>query len=253
MKNELMYSFRDNNVRVIMKDNEPWFVMNDVCEVLDIKNPHDAYSRLEEHEKGVGITEGLTGKKNANIINEYGLYSLVFTSRKLEAREFKNWVTRDILPSIRKRGVYATEDFTKKALEDPQFMIDALTALKKEREEKELLEAEREKNKPKVLLAESIENSNDLILVRDLAVILKQNGIDIGQNRLYERLRDLGYLIKSGTSRNLPTQRSVELGLFRIVETTRNDGKYIMINKVAKVTGKGQKYFINKFLKEMKK
>ena len=250
--NELMYSFRDNNVRVIMKDNEPWFVMNDVCEVLDIKNPHDAYSRLEEHEKGVGITEGLTGKKNANIINEYGLYSLVFTSRKLEAREFKNWVTRDILPSIRKRGVYATEDFTKKALEDPQFMIDALTALKKEREEKAKLELEKEINKPKVLLAESIENSDSLILIRDLAIILKQNGFNIGQNRLYERLRDMGYLVKHGTSKNLPTQRSAELGLFRVVETTYNGSEGSKINKVTKVTGKGQLYFTNKFLKEIK-
>ena len=248
--NELMYSFRDNNVRVIMKDNEPWFVMNDVCEVLEIKNPRDAFSRLEEHEKGVGNTDSYNSP--INIINEYGLYSLVFTSRKPEAREFKNWVTRDILPSIRKRGVYATEDFTKKALEDPQFMIDALTALKKEREEKAKLELEKEINKPKVLLAESIENSDSLILIRDLAIILKQNGFNIGQNRLYERLRDMGYLVKHGTSKNLPTQRSAELGLFRVVETTYNGSEGSKINKVTKVTGKGQLYFTNKFLKEIK-
>ena len=248
--NELMYSFRDNNVRVVMKDNDPWFAAKDVCEILELSNPTMAVNRLDEDERAK-FNLGRQGE--TNFISESGLYTFVLGSRKKEAKDFKRWITKEVIPSIRKRGVYATEDFTKKALEDPQFMIDALTALKKEREEKAKLELEKEINKPKVLLAESIENSNDLILIRDLAVILKQNGVDIGQNRLYERLRDLGYLIKSGTSRNLPTQRSVELGLFRIVETTRNDGKYIMINKVAKVTGKGQKYFINKFLKEMKK
>ena len=252
MKNELMYSFRDNNVRVVIKDNEPWFVAKDICELLDISKHRDAISRLDEEERGSVIVDTLGGKQNVTAINEYGLYSLVFTSRKPEAREFKNWVTRDILPSIRKRGVYATEDFTKKALEDPQFMIDALTALKKEREEKAKLELEKEINKPKVLLAESIENSDSLILIRDLAIILKQNGFNIGQNRLYERLRDMGYLVKHGTSKNLPTQRSAELGLFRVVETTYNGSEGSKINKVTKVTGKGQLYFTNKFLKEIK-
>ena len=247
--NELMYSFRDNNVRVVMKDNEPWFAAKDVCEILELSNPTMAVNRLDEDERAK-FNLGRQGE--TNFISESGLYTFVLGSRKKEAKDFKRWITKEVIPSIRKRGVYATEDFTKKALEDPQFMIDALTALKKEREEKAKLELEKEINKPKVLLAESIENSNDLILVRDLAVILKQNGIDIGQNRLYERLRDLGYLIKFGASRNLPTQRSVELGLFRIVESTRNDGKEIKINKVTKVTGKGQKYFVNKFLKEIK-
>ena len=137
-----------------------------------------------------------------------------------------------------------------KAWNSPEKIMERALQIAKQRAE----EAERKifEAKPKILLAESIENSNDLILIRDLAVILKQNGIDIGQNRLYERLRDLGYLIKFGASRNLPTQRSVELGLFRIVESTRNDGKEIKINKVTKVTGKGQKYFVNKFLKEIK-
>ena len=130
--NELMYSFRDNNVRVIMKDNEPWFVMNDICEVLEIKNPRDAFSRLEEHEKGVGNTDSYNSP--INIINEYGLYSLVFTSRKPEAREFKNWVTRDILPSIRKNGIYATPQTVDKMLDDPQFIIDVLNKLKNEQE-----------------------------------------------------------------------------------------------------------------------
>ena len=248
--NELIYSFRDNNVRVVMKDDEPWFAAKDVCEILELSNPSMAVSRLDEDEVTKLNLGGLKGE--TNFISESGLYTFVLGSRKKEAREFKRWVTKEVIPSIRKRGVYATENFTKKALEDPQFMIDALTALKKEREEKAKLELEKEINKPKILLAESIENSKDLILVRDLAVILKQNGFDIGQNRLYERLRDLGYLIKFGSSRNLPTQRSVELGLFRIVESTRNDGREIKINKVTKVTGKGQKYFINKFLKEIK-
>ena len=150
------------------------------------------------------------------------------------------------------KGKQARQYFiaVEKAWNSPEKIMERALQFAKQRAE----EAERiiMEQRPKVLLAESIENSKDLILVRDLAVILKQNGIDIGQNRLYERLRDLGYLIKFGASRNLPTQRSVELGLFRIVESTRNDGKEIKINKVTKVTGKGQKYFVNKFLKEIK-
>ena len=244
--NEIMYSFGDNNVRLIMKYNEPWFVMNDVCEVLDIKNPRDAFSRLEEHEKGVGSTDSYNSP--INIINEYGLYSLIFTSRKAEAREFKNWVTRDVLPSIRKRGVYATDNFVETAINDPQYMIDILIELKAEQQRKKQLAAELEASKPKVLLADSIAASDSLILIRELAIILRQNGCNIGQNRLFEVLRNEGYLIKGGSSKNSPTQRSMELGLFRVVESTRNYTGDIRIQKVTKVTGKGQQYFINKFL-----
>ena len=136
MKNELMYSFRDNNVRVVMKDDEPWFVAKDICELLDISKYRDAVSRLDEEERGSVVVDTLGGKQNVAAINEYGLYSLVFTSRKQEDREFKNWVTRDILPSIRKRGIYATEDVTKQVLDNPQFMIELLQSLQEEREQR---------------------------------------------------------------------------------------------------------------------
>ena len=151
--NELMYSFRDNNVRVVMKNNEAWFVLKDVCHILEIGNPSDVVKRIPEKNLHLDTIEGSVGKRYGYLTNEYGIYEIIFTSRKKQAIEFKEWVFEEVLPSIRKRGVYATEDFTKKALEDPQFMIDALTALKKEREEKEKLELEKEINKPKVLLA----------------------------------------------------------------------------------------------------
>lgn len=196
--NELMYSFRDNNVRVVMKDNEPWFVMNDVCNVLGIKNPHDAYARLEEHEKGLGITEGLTGKKNANIINEYGLYSLVFTSRKPEAREFKNWVTRDILPSIRKNGIYATPETVHKMLDDPQFIIDVLNKLKIEQERRKEAEStvtiltHVNKVYTTTEIAKELKMRSAMVLnkkLNELGVQFYQNGTWV----LYSKYADKGY------------------------------------------------------------
>lgn len=131
--NNLTYTFRDNNVRIEMVNNEPWFVAKDVCEVLDIKNSRDAVSRLDEDEKAsVGISDG-SQIRNMSVVNESGLYQLVFSSNKQEAKEFRKWVTAEVLPSIRKHGVYATEDVINKTLEDPDFMIDILTKLKEEK------------------------------------------------------------------------------------------------------------------------
>ena len=185
-------------------------------------------------------------------MTESGVYKLIFKSRKEEAERFQDWVTDEVLPTIRKHGAYLTEDTLAKAIENPDFTIGLLTNLKAEREKRKLLEAKVEADKPKVIFAEAVNASQTSILVGDLAKLLKQNGVNTGQKRLFEWLRTNGYLIsRKGNDYNSPTQKSMELGLFEIKERTINnpDGS-IRITKTPKVTGKGQVYFINKFLKD---
>ena len=186
-----------------------------------------------------------------NFLTESGVYKLIFKSHKEEAERFQDWVTDEVLPTIRKHGAYLTEDTLAKAIENPDFTIGLLTNLKEEREKRKLLEAKVEADKPKVIFAEAVDAAQTSILVGDLAKLLKQNGINTGQKRLFEWLRANGYLIgRKGNDYNSPTQKSMELGLFEIKERTINnpDGS-IRITKTPKVTGKGQVYFINKFLK----
>ena len=175
--------------------------------------------------------------------------SLVLRSRKPEAREFKRWVTHEVLPSIRKHGAYMTESTLEKAVTEPDFLIRLATQIKQERAEKEKAQAQVERMRPKALFADAVETSKTSILVGDLAKVLKGNGVDIGGTRLFAWLRDNGWLMKTGSSRNMPTQKSMELGLFEIKETTvvHSDG-HTTINKTPKVTGKGQTFFVNKFL-----
>ena len=249
--NELMYSFRDNNVRVLQKEGETWFVAKDVCDVLGLAKVDTALNRLKDFEKDTHTMGTLGGKQKMSIINESGLYSLIFTSRKGEAEDFRYWVTSEVLPSIRKRGVYATEDVTKQVLENPQFMIDLLQNLQKEREEKQNLNNKLNEQRPKVLFAECVEDSDSTILIGDFSKILKQNGVDIGQNRLFKYLRENGYLIKRGDN-HYPSQKSMDLKIFRLTERTINTPSGSQIKPTVKVTGKGQVYLTNKFLKEIK-
>lgn len=241
------FYFETQNIRVIDQDNGPWFVAKDVCDVLEIKNTSDALKRLDVDERA-RFNLGRQGE--TNIINEYGLYSLVLASRKPEAKQFKRWVTHEVIPSIRKHGAYMTPDTLEQAIANPDFTIGLLTSLKEERLKREAFEALIEHQKPKVLFADAVQASHTSILVGDLAKLLKQNGIDVGQKRLFEWLRENGYLVKrKGSDYNSPTQKSMELGLFEIKETPvhHNSGS-ISISKTSKVTGKGQVYFINKFL-----
>lgn len=230
-------------IRTTVINDEPYFMLKDVCEILDIKNQRDAKNRLSP--KGVGSTDILTsgGLQKATFINESNLYKLAFTSRKKEAEEFTDWVTSEVLPSIRKTGQYS--------LNIPKTLPDALRAYASEVEahnrSKALLEAQR----PKVLFADSVAASHTSILVGELAKILHQNGVkDMGQNRLFTWMRNNGYLIsRKGTDYNAPTQKAMEMGLFQIKETvvSHADG-HTSISKTTKVTGKGQQYFINKLL-----
>lgn len=178
-------------------------------------------------------------------LTESGVYKLIFKSKKKEAEKFQDWVTDEVLPQIRKHGMYAKDEL----LDNPDLLIQVATQLKKEREEKRLLQEKIQEDKPKVLFADAVSASHTSILVGELAKILKQNGVDIGQKRFFEWLRGNGYLIKRhGTDYNMPTQKSMDQGLFEIKETsiTHADG-HISISKTPKVTGKGQVYFINKF------
>lgn len=240
-------------VRTVVIENEPWFVGKDVANILGYANTKDAISsHVEEDDKTIiQRSENTTleiPNRGLTFINESGLYSLIFSSKLPNAKKFKRWVTSEVLPTIRKHGMYATEEL----LDNPDVAIAAFTALKAEREKRKLLEAQIETDKPKVIFAEAVDAAQTSILVGDLAKLLKQNGVNTGQKRLFEWLRTNGYLIsRKGNDYNSPTQKSMELGLFEIKERTINnpDGS-IRITKTPKVTGKGQVYFINKFLKD---
>lgn len=237
-------------VRTLEINSEPWFVGKDVGEILGYSNtPKAIRDHVDEEDKTVNDLFTVNGTKGF-LINESGLYSLILSSKLPKAKEFKHWVTSEVLPSIRRHGAYMTADTIDKVLQDPDFGIRLLSELKSEREERHRLEAEAEKNQPKVLFADSVSASHTSILIGELAKLLKQNGVDTGQKRLFEWLRNNGYLIKrKGTDRNMPTQKSMEMGLFEVKETaiSHSDG-HTSVSKTTKVTGKGQVYFINKFL-----
>lgn len=226
------------DVRIILQDSEPWFVAKDVCDCLEHTNTTMALQRLDADERAK-LNLGRQGE--TNVINEYGLYNLVLSSRKPEAKEFKRWITHDVLPALRKTGSYS--------LNIPQTLPEALRAYSDEVEQHNKTKALVEAQRPKVIFADAVSASDTDILIGDLAKLLNQNGHNIGQNRLFERLRKEGYLIsRKGNSYNTPTQKAMELGLFRIKETaiTHADGR-TTINKTPKVTGKGQLYFINRY------
>ena len=221
----------------------PLFKATDIAEWIDY-----GVSNVSKMVKNIDDTEKIitrTNNTSATFLTEDGLYEVLMQSRKPIAKQFKKEVKK-ILKTIRLNGMYATD----KLLDNPDLAIQAFTKLKEERERRLQLEHEAEINKPKVIFAEAVETSKTSILIGELAKLIKQNGYDIGQKRLFAWLRDNGYLIKISrrTDYNMPTQRAMELGLFEIKETaiTHSDG-HISINKTVKVTGKGQIYFINKF------
>lgn len=232
-------------VRTVMQEGEPWFVAADVCRALEIDST--ATRRLDEDEKNtLRLTQGTSGNPNATIVNEPGLYSLVLGSRKPEAKAFKRWITHEVIPAIRKTGVYAAPNV------DSEMMFRIAQAMQEKEAQIARLEQQKEEMKPKALFADAVSASNTSILVGDLAKLIRQNGFEIGQKRLFAWLRENGYLIKqNGASWNMPTQHSMEKGLFEVKETavTHADG-HISISKTPKVTGKGQVHFINIFLED---
>lgn len=240
-------SLEFGQIRTTSIDGEPWFVGKDIAAALGYKNISDALIKhVDMEDKGVAKCDTLGGNQEMTVINESGMYSLVLSSRLDSAKKFKRWVTNDILPSIRKHGMYATDEL----INNPDLLIQVATQLKNERSKRQELELREQTNRPKVLFAESVEASKCSILIGDLAKLIKQNGYNIGQNRLFEWMRNNGYLIsRRGESYNMPTQQSMNLGLFEIKESSvvNPDGS-VRLTRTTKVTGKGQVYFINKFI-----
>lgn len=224
----------------------PLFLAKDVANWIEHSNSRVMLNTVDESEKVVNNVYTLGGNQEMWFLTEDGLYEVLMQSRKPIAKAFKKEV-KQILKTIRLNGMYATD----KLLDNPDLAIQAFTKLKEEREKRKALEIEKEQNRPKVIFAEAVETSKSSILIGDLAKLIKQNGVDMGQKRLFTWLRENGYLIKrQGSDYNMPTQKAMELGLFEIKETavTHSDG-HITVNKTPKVTGKGQIYFINKFVK----
>lgn len=244
MSNEIQqFDFKGTALRILTDEaGEPWFVAKDVCNILGLENSRKATAELDPDEKNtVTISDGISGNPNKTIISEPGLYKLIMRSRKQEAKEFQRWVTHEVLPSIRKHGAYMTQQTLDKALTSPDFLIQLATKLKEEQEKVKELE-------PKARFADAVAASDGTCLIGELAKMLRQNGLDIGQNQLFAKLREDGYLGKTGSNRNVPTQKAMDLGLFRIKETaiTHSDG-HVTINRTAKVTGKGQTYFVDRY------
>ena len=245
-----LFNFHGQQVRTMTLNDEPYFIGRDLTAILQYSNgPKAIRDHVDADDK---LTERivLAGQhREVTLINESGLYSLILGSKLPTAKEFKHWVTSEVLPAIRKHGAYMTPQTIEKALLNPDTIINLATQLKKEQEQRKQLQAENEQMKPKALFADAVSTSNTSILIGQLAKILKQNGVDTGQNRLFAWMRTNGYLGKRGDSYNKPTQKSMELGLMEVKERTVNnpDGS-IRVTITTKVTGKGQQYFINKFL-----
>jgi Prophage antirepressor len=235
------------SVRTVEIDGEPWLVGKDVAKILGYT---DAYGALKKHvddeDRQNCQNDSFETPRGMTVINESGLYSLVIGSKLPSAKKFKRWVTSEVLPSIRKHGMYAEEEL----LDNPDLLIKVAQALKEEREKNKKLSEENKRMKPKEIFADAVSVSSTSILIGELAKIIKQNGVNIGQNRLFIWMRENGYLIsRKGTDYNMPMQKSMDMGLFEIKERTINnpDGS-VRITKTVLVTGKGQQYFINKFL-----
>lgn len=244
-------------VRIAMNENEePLFCLADVCSVIGIANARNVKSRLDLEDvcQMDTLTEG--GKQQVTFITESGLYDVIIRSDSEKAKPFRKWVTSEVLPSIRRHGAYMTQETLEKALTSPDFLIQLATNLKEEKRKRieaeqkaELAEQTIKSNAPKVLFADAVSTSQRSCLVAELAKILQQNGVNIGQNRLFAWMRENGYLCSKGQYYNQPTQKAMDLGLFELKQTTINkpDGS-ILVSTTTKVTGKGQVYFVNKFL-----
>lgn len=250
MENKLqLFKFENQQVRTLKIDDEPYFVGKDVAEILGYSNTRDALNRhVESEDKGVVKLDTPGGKQDQTIVNESGMYSLILSSKLPTAKKFKRWVTSEVLPAIRKHGAYMTDEKAFDVVHNKNGLADLLQQAAEQLKQKDIEIAEM---KPKALFADSVATSHTTILIGELAKILRGNGIDIGANRLFAWMREHGYLInRKGSDWNMPTQKSMDLGLFKIKETTINHSNgSTSISKTPKVTGKGQQYFVNKLRK----
>lgn len=254
MNQQQIFNFESKQVRIILVNDEPFFVGKDVAEVLGYSNTAKAIRDHVDVEdrRSERIVHPLGGKQDSVVINESGLYSLILSSKMPNAKKFKRWVTSEVLPTIRKHGAYMTDETLAKAITSPEFGIMLLTELKNEREQKEKAQQQLKAQEPQVIFAKTVEVSQNSVAVKVLATILKQNGMNIGQNRMFSWLREHKYLSsRQGKTWNMPTQKAMEKGLFELKANTyfHNNG-VPETNYTPLVTGKGQIYFINKFKNE---
>ncbi|MDX9893895.1 MAG: phage antirepressor KilAC domain-containing protein [Desulfofustis sp.] len=251
--NELsIFNYGKDEVRTVLIDGEPWFVAKDVAETLGYKwNGNKTIGHIPEEWRGVESVSTPTGNQELIVLSEQGLYFFLGRSDKKAALPMQKWVAGEVLPTIRKTGgAYLTAAKAEELLANPDLIISMAQLVKELRATSEQQRKQIEADRPKTIFADAVSTSHTSILVGELAKILKQNGIEIGQNRLFDWLRDNGYLIKRhGADRNMPTQYAMELGLFEIKERAINDPNgSVRITKTVKVTGKGQVFFVNKFL-----
>lgn len=251
MPNIIPFTYHDQPVRVVTIDGEPWFVLADLCKVLELSAPHMVAKRIPEDARNqTSVIDSMGRTQQATIVSEAGMYEVVIRSDKPEAVAFRRWVTSEVLPSIRKHGGYLTDQKIEDILTDPDTIIQLATQLKNEQSKRAALEKQAAIDAPKARFADAVSASHTSILIGDLAKLLRQNGYEIGQNRLFEMLRRDGYLCSAkGGMWNMPTQKAMNLNLFEVKETTivHSDG-HVSISKTTKVTGKGQVYFVTRFL-----
>lgn len=245
------------SIRRVEVNGEFWLVGKDVAQALGYAKPENALATHVDRDDTLkwGIMDSLGRIQNTTLINESGMYSLALSSKLPSAKKVRRWVTSEVLPSIRKHGAYMTPETLEAAILNPDYLVKIATALKAETDKRKALESKVTADAPKVLFADAVAASKSTVLVGELAKILKQNGVDMGEKRLFQWMRDNGYLIRrAGTDYNMPTQVSMERGLFRVKETvvSHSDG-HTSVSKTPKVTGKGQEYFLNKFLREGEK
>lgn len=242
------FDFDGSGIRTLTIDDEPYFVGKDVTTVLGYQNSSKALAdHVDSEDKLNNESLSSLGQRGGWLINESGLYSLILGSKLPEAKRFKRWVTSEVLPSLRRNGMYAMDEL----LDNPDLAINALQKLKEEREARRQLELQNAQMKPKALFAEAVETSSTSILIGDMAKLLRQNGVEVGQRRLFDWLRTNGWLMKTGESRNMPTQKAMEKGYFEIRERTiSNPDGSVRITKTTKVTGKGQVWLTNEFMGE---
>lgn len=242
------------SIRRVEVDGEFWLVGRDVAQALGYAKPENALVTHVDRDDTLkwGIMDSLGRIQNTTLINESGMYSLALSSKLASAKKVRRWVTSEVLPSIRKHGAYMTSETLEAAILNPDYLLKVATALKEETDKRKALESKVQADAPKVLFADSVAASTSTILISELAKILRQNGVNTGEKRLFRWMRENGYLVKrNGTDYNMPTQMSMELGILKVKETVvcHSDG-HTSISKTPKVTGKGQTYFLNKFLGE---
>lgn len=241
-----LFTFNNEQVRTLLINNEPWFIGKDVAQILGYSNPRDALSKHVENEDkdSVAIRDSIGRMQKTPIINESGVYALIFGSKLPDAKKFKHWVTSEVLPQLRKTGSYSAKEMSSEELMAKAF-IEAKSIM--ERQNKEIIEM-----KPKALFADTVAASNSSILVGQEAKLISQSGCKIGQNRFFAWLRENGYLCSKGDNYNMPTQRSREMNLIEIrIRTVTNPDGSVRETKTPMITGKGQIYFLNKFKTEV--